>query len=145
MFESNSNYDITSQMVNKHIPVKQLSRKELKFQAKPWITPTIKVSIAVKNNLYKKFLKAKSIYDHCKFKLYRNKLNHLLKLVKGVPCRNRRICFVFDMYLCNICLDICCVFLCHLYSILIVFVLYLVPSICSIFERDLYKFFFVGK
>ena len=33
------------------------------------------------------------------------------------------------------------VFLCHLYSILIVFVLYLVIRICSIIERDLYNIF----
>lgn len=46
------------------------------------ITSAIKVSIHVKNNLYKKFLKTKSSYYHSKFKCYRNKLNHLLKVSK---------------------------------------------------------------
>ena len=32
--------------------------------------------------MYKKFLKTKSIYYHTKFKIYRNKLNHLIKLAK---------------------------------------------------------------
>ena len=60
-------YSKISQIVNKHIPIKQLSRRELKFKSKPWIT-----SAEVKNNLYKKFLKTKSSYYHSKFKYYRN-------------------------------------------------------------------------
>ena len=46
----------------------------------PWITTGPGKSIYIKNNLYKKFLKSKSLYTHAKFKLYRNKLNHLLKI-----------------------------------------------------------------
>ena len=75
-------YSTISEKVDKHIPLKQLSKKELKFQSKPWITQGIKVSIQVKNKFYKKYLKTKSCYFHSKFKLYRNKLNHLLKLSK---------------------------------------------------------------
>ena len=55
-------YSKISQIVNKHIPIKQLSRRELKFKSKPWITSAIKRSIKVKNNFYKKFLKTKSSY-----------------------------------------------------------------------------------
>ena len=40
------------------------------------------MSICTKNKLYKKFLKTNSCYYHSKFKYYRNKLNHLLKLCK---------------------------------------------------------------
>ena len=36
----------------------------------------------MKNGLLKKFLKTKSIYYHTKFKIYRKKLNHLIKLAK---------------------------------------------------------------
>lgn len=50
--------------------------------SKPWITPAIKVSISVKNKLYKKYLKTKSTYYFSKFKYYRNKLTHLLKISK---------------------------------------------------------------
>ena len=75
-------YDKISQIIDKHIPIKQLSRKELKLKSKPWITPAIKKSISVKNRLYKKYLKTKSVHHHSKFKYYRNKLNHLLKLSK---------------------------------------------------------------
>ena len=45
-------YDKTSEIIDKHIPIKQISRGELKFKSKPWITPAIKVSIQMKNNLY---------------------------------------------------------------------------------------------
>ena len=77
-------YSTTSEIIDKHIPVKQLSKNELKFQSKPWISPAMKVSIHVKNSLgmYKKYLKTKSSYYHRKFKYYRNKLNHLLKINK---------------------------------------------------------------
>ena len=75
-------YTKTSEIIDRHIPIKQLSRRELKFQSKPWITSAIKVLIHAKNKLYKKYLKTKSTYYHSKFKYYRNKLNHLLKVSK---------------------------------------------------------------
>ena len=75
-------YSKTSETIDKHLPLKQLSRRELKFETKHWITPAIKVSICFKNRLYKKYLKSKSIYYHAKFKYYRNKINHLLKISK---------------------------------------------------------------
>ena len=40
------------------------------------------MSIRIKNKLHNKYLKAKSTYYHSKFKYYRNKLNHLLKVSK---------------------------------------------------------------
>ena len=42
----------------------------------------MRTSIRIKNGLFKKFLKTKSTYYHAKFKIYRNKLNHLFKLAK---------------------------------------------------------------
>ena len=90
VFSSDSNpsnmfdlfYSKLSGLVDKYIPLKQLSKRDLKFQSKPWITSVIKVSINVKNSLYKRYLKTKSLYYYIKFKHYRNKLNHLLKLSK---------------------------------------------------------------
>ena len=71
-----------SGIVDKHIPLKRLSKRDLKFQRKPWITSAIKVSIRVKKSLFKKNLTTKSSYYYINFKHYRNKLNHLLKLSK---------------------------------------------------------------
>jgi hypothetical protein len=50
-------YTKNSGLVDKHIPIKQVSKRELNIQTKPWITPAIKASIQVKNKLYKRFLK----------------------------------------------------------------------------------------
>ena len=90
MLESNQNpdklfdffYKKVSEVVDWHVPIKQLSKEEIKTKFKPWITPAIKTSILKKNKLYKKYLKTKSAFYHTKFKLYRNKLNHLLRVSK---------------------------------------------------------------
>jgi hypothetical protein len=75
-------YDRISVIIDKHIPAKLITRKELKLNSKPWIMSALKRSIQIKNKWHKKFLKTKSVYDYNKFKCYRNKLNHLLKLSK---------------------------------------------------------------
>jgi hypothetical protein len=54
----------------------------MRFKSKPWITPGIEKSINVKNRIYRKYLASKSPYYHSKFKYYRNRINHLLKLGK---------------------------------------------------------------
>ena len=39
--------------------------------------------INIKNKLFKKYISAKSVYYHSKFKTYRNKIHHLLKVSKN--------------------------------------------------------------
>ena len=73
-------YNKISEVIDTYIPIKQLSRQELKSRSKPWITSGIRTSIRIKNGLFKKFLKTKSSYYHARVKFYRNKLNHLIKL-----------------------------------------------------------------
>jgi hypothetical protein len=68
-------YDIISQIIVRHIPERPMTRKENKFESKPWITHGLKVSVQLKNKLYRKWIKTKSTYYHAKFKLYRNKLS----------------------------------------------------------------------
>ena len=75
-------YDALSSIVDKHIPIKQLSKRELNFQSKPWVTSGISQSIRVKNKLYKQYIKTKSPYYHSRFKFYRNKVNHLICISK---------------------------------------------------------------
>ena len=68
-------------IIDKHIPLKQLSRKDVKHvkhRSKPWITSGIRTSLKIKNNLYKKYIKSRTVYYHQKFKLYRNKINRLI-------------------------------------------------------------------
>ena len=59
-----------------------MSKRDIKHLSKPWITPAIRKSIIIKNKLYKKFIRNKSLYYHNKFKHYRTKLNHLIKISK---------------------------------------------------------------
>ena len=65
-------YKKVSEVVDRHVPIKQLSKEEIKTKFKPWITPAIKTSIRKKNKLYKKYLKTKCVFYHTKFKLYRS-------------------------------------------------------------------------
>ena len=69
----NSFYKEISNIIDRHVLIKQLSRKELKIRSKPWITPAIRKSIQIKSDLYKKYIKSKLTYYHTRFKLYRNK------------------------------------------------------------------------
>ena len=76
-------YSELSGVVDFHIPLKTLSKRKLEQTSKPWITQGIRKSIQIKNRLYKKFLKTRSTYYHNKFKMYRNKLNQLIKSSKN--------------------------------------------------------------
>ena len=73
-------YAKVSSVINRHLPLKPLTRKESKFQTKPWITQGLKTSIGNKNRMYRHYLKTRTSYSHTKFKRCRNKFNHLLKL-----------------------------------------------------------------
>ena len=75
-------YTKVNNVINSHLPLKPLTRKKSKFKTKPWITPGLKASNTNKNRLYRHYLKTRTCYSHTKFKCYRNKLNHLLKLSK---------------------------------------------------------------
>ncbi|EDO49528.1 predicted protein [Nematostella vectensis] len=60
-------YASVERIIDKHAPLKKLSRKEIKFLSKPWITTGIKHSIAIKNKLYKQFLNTQNSFIHNKF------------------------------------------------------------------------------
>ena len=75
-------YSKLSSIVDTHLPLKQLSKGEIKQTSKPWITRGIKQSIKIKNVFFKKYIKTGSGYNYDKFKLYRNKLNHLIRISK---------------------------------------------------------------
>ena len=62
-------------LVNKHAPMKTLSKRRGKILSKPWITKGIRTSIRIKNNL---FFNADWEY----YKLYRNKITSLTRQSK---------------------------------------------------------------
>ena len=71
-----------SATIDKHAPLKQLGRRSIKNLSNPWVTLGIRNAIRVKNKLYKKYIKTRLLYYHSKFKMYRNKINHLIKINK---------------------------------------------------------------
>ena len=48
-------YSRIPEIIDKHIPLKLLSRRELKFSVKPWISPALKKYIQIKNRYHRKF------------------------------------------------------------------------------------------
>ena len=75
-------YTKLTAIIDKHIPLRQLSKRDINHFSKPWITLGIRISIKQKNNYYNKYIKTKSLYYYNKFKLYRNKINNLIRINK---------------------------------------------------------------
>ena len=71
-------------VLNKHAPLKTLSKRHERVKSKPWLTKRLLQSIRAKNKLYTN-LQRKSVQDDHKwaeFRKYRNKLNHLIEKSK---------------------------------------------------------------
>ena len=72
--------------LDKHTPLKTVSKKEERVLQKPWITNGIKTSIKIRDKLYKQIIKQKdAILKSQKqifYKRYCNKVVDLLKITK---------------------------------------------------------------
>lgn len=75
-------YDKLTEIVDKHVPIKKISKRRAKLLSKPWITKAILKSIKVKNKFYTKYIKYRNDYYFSKYKAYRNKLKHVILLSK---------------------------------------------------------------
>ena len=75
-----------SKILDKHVPLKRLSKYKLKFKTKPWITTALQKSISIKNKLFRDFIDKKDLTQktelHIKYKSYRNMLSILMKKSK---------------------------------------------------------------
>ena len=69
-------------LINKNAPMRDATKKENKRIHKPWITSGILKSIKQNNKLLKKFLKTKDNFYYCRYKFYRDKINHLIRSEK---------------------------------------------------------------
>ncbi len=70
-------HDLLIGYMQKHAPLKPVSRKMHKQKLKSWITKGILKSISIKNKLYKKCFKTKKSDCYQKYKCYRDLINHL--------------------------------------------------------------------
>ena len=79
-------FQILTKMIDAHVPVKNLSKKQLKSLSKPWITKGIKKSIKTRDNLLKKLQRENNcdrrsvLYNH--YKLFRNRIVDLIRQSK---------------------------------------------------------------
>ena len=82
----NNFYSAISTIIDKYIPMRKRSRKEIKHQSKPWITKEILNSIKSREKNYKKFIKAKDeqIKEefHIRYKELRNKVLNMCRVSK---------------------------------------------------------------
>ena len=72
------------------MPLKKLTKKEIKQQYKPWITNGIRKSIKRRGKYYKKFIKAKNEVikeDYHKYKELRNQIVTLCRQSKEMHCQ----------------------------------------------------------
>ena len=74
-------YNKLSKTINKHAPLKPISKRQKKVLAKPWITKGIRKSIKVKNKLL-------SMGNHNLYKCYRNKILTLTRVSKKIYFHN---------------------------------------------------------
>ena len=70
-------------LLDKHMPLRKLSRKEFKQKFKPWISKTILSKVKEKNKAFRKYLRAKDEAHksdlHAKFKTLKNEVTHLTR------------------------------------------------------------------
>ena len=66
--------------VDRHVPLKKLSNKDIKLKSKPWITPAIMKMINERNKSFKRE-KRQPMHENVKilYNLFRNKVNRELK------------------------------------------------------------------
>ena len=80
-------YTTLQEIVERHAPLRKVSRKEVKIRCKPWITSGIRTSIKIKDQYFRKSLNSKNPYFSIQCKIYRNKLTKLIKDSKKVYYR----------------------------------------------------------
>ena len=72
-----------NEIIDKHVPLKKLTKKDFKLQAKPWITAGMIKSIKRRDNLLRQYINTKDAFHkdviHKKYKILRNKIIKLIK------------------------------------------------------------------
>ena len=75
-------YNKLYSLYNKAFPIKKVASRILKSHQKPWLTKGIQRSLKNKNKLYKELIKRPTPENKLKYKQYRNKLHHLIRISK---------------------------------------------------------------
>ena len=82
----NSLYDNINDLVNKHLPLTKVTKKEMRSQSKPWINNEIKVMIKERDKFKRKYIQAKDEVlkeqHHNAYKTLRNQIVNLCRSKK---------------------------------------------------------------
>ena len=71
------------EMYNKHFPLElKQNKSKINKTKSPWMTKCILKSVRNKNKLYRAFLMNPNDKDRQKYRKYKNKLNHIMKVAK---------------------------------------------------------------
>ena len=69
-------------VLDKHAPLRIMTRKEMKLNSKPWITKVLLTSIKTKNKLFRNYVKNYNQENKMNYKKHLNKLTHIKNLAK---------------------------------------------------------------
>ena len=70
-------------MVNQYIPLRKLTKKEIKNKFKPWITSGIRISMKRRDKIYKKLIKTSQLDIKQEYELqYKTLRNQIVKLCR---------------------------------------------------------------
>ena len=75
-------HDKFLEVIDIHAPITKLSKRKRKQDRKPWITSGIRKAIHTQNKYYGQFMRSKDVGHYQKYKFYRNKVHHLIKISK---------------------------------------------------------------
>ena len=79
----NELYEVTNEVIERHIPAHKLTNKEFKRRHKRWITSAILNSIGRKNKLYKKYIKCKNTVTRNQiFQEYKTLKNQITQIIR---------------------------------------------------------------
>ena len=82
----NQFYKHLSDLIDKYMPLRKLTNKEIKYHEKPWINRNILQAILIRDEIYKRFIQAKDpnrkAYYENNYKTARNKINNDIKQSK---------------------------------------------------------------
>jgi hypothetical protein len=78
----NNFFNIFSSTYEENFPLTKKVKTKIDKRKSPWMTKSIAKSVRTKNKLYKKFLCHPTTYNEQKYKQYKDKLNHIIKIAK---------------------------------------------------------------
>ena len=78
----NNFVDKYSRVYNACFPLKVIKGKLPNRFSSPWLSPGLLKSINKKNRLYKEFIRSPTSFSERGYKIYKNKLNHLIRIAK---------------------------------------------------------------